>query len=85
VSQLRAGRCDRDDRAEHSGERGEPYPSFAQPDVGGQLCFRGVQPADDLLSALGEEPAGLGQPHAAAGPLQQLCSGLGLQPGNIDG
>ena len=43
------------DRAERGGKGGEPDPSLAQPDMGGKLVLRRVQPADDLLGPLGEQ------------------------------
>ena len=65
------------------GEGGQPDPALAQPDVRGQLGLGRVQPADDLLGPLGQQAAGVGQPHPPAGPLQQPRAGLGLEPGDV--
>ena len=73
----------RDDRAERGRERRQPEPPGAQPGVGGQFVLGGVQPADHLGGALGEEPPGVGEPDAPARPLDQLGPGLGFQPGQV--
>jgi long-chain acyl-CoA synthetase len=80
---LQPGRRRRDDGAERGPERGQPDPSLALSDVRGKFGLRGVQPPDDLLGPLGEQPPGVGQPYAAARPLQQPGPGLGLQPGDV--
>jgi hypothetical protein len=80
---LQPGRGGRNDRAERGGERGQPYPSLPQPDVRRELVLRRVQPADDLLGPLGQQPARVGEPNAPARPLQQPGSGLGLQAGYV--
>ena len=48
-----------------------------------ELSLRCVQPPDDLLGALGQQPASVGQPDAAADSLKQLGTGLGLEPGDV--
>jgi hypothetical protein len=49
--------------------------------VGGELRAGGIDAADDLGGAVGEQLSGRGEPDPAADPLQQLPAGLGLQPG----
>ena len=51
--------------------------------MGGQLRVGGVDAADDLGRPVGQQLPGLGQPDAAADPLQQLRAGLGLEPGEV--
>ena len=75
-------RC-RNQRAEGGRERGQPDPALSQPDVRSELCLGRIQPADDLLGPLGQQPASLGQPDAAADALEQLAPGLGLKPGDV--
>ena len=53
--------------------------------MGGELRVGGVDSADDLGRALGEQLSGRGHPDAAADPLQQLRAGLGLEPGEVVG
>ncbi len=72
-----------DERADGRGEAGQAYPAGRQPDVPRQLGVRRVDPADDLGGAVREQPTGLGQPDAAADPLEQLGAGLGLEPGEV--
>jgi hypothetical protein len=50
--------------------------------VGGELR---VDASDDLGRAVREQLPRLGQSDAAADPLQQLCAGLGLEPGEVVG
>jgi len=80
---LEPGGGGRHDGAQGGGERGQPDPSLAQPHVRRKLVLRRVQPADDLLGPLGQQPAGVGQPHSPARALQQPGAGLGLQPGDV--
>jgi hypothetical protein len=61
----------------------KPQPAGPQPGVGGQFVLGGVQPADHLGGALGEQSPGVGQPDAPARPLDQLDAGLSLQPGQV--
>jgi hypothetical protein len=63
--------------------RRQPHPALAQPDVRGELVLGRVQPADDLLGPLGQQPARVGEPHAPPGSLQQPGAGLGLQAGDV--
>ncbi len=48
-----------------------------------QLCLGGVEPPKDLLGALGEQPASLGEPDSAAGSLHQFRARLRLEPGHV--
>jgi hypothetical protein len=80
---LEPGRGHRHQRAERRRERGQPDPARPQAHVRGQLVLRGVQPAQDLLGPFRQQPARVGQPHAAAGPLGQQGPGLGLEPGQV--
>jgi Uma2 family endonuclease len=77
------GRRGGHDRAQRGGKRREPHPARSQPRVRGQLVFRRVQPAEDLGRPVGEQPPGVGEPDAPAGPLDQLGPGLRLQPGQM--
>jgi hypothetical protein len=54
-----------------------------RPESGGQFRRGRVDPADDLGRAVGQETTGLGEPDAAAHPLQQRRTRLGLQPGQV--
>jgi len=71
------------ERAERRRERGQPQPSGAQPAVDGEFVLGCVEPADDLRGALGQQPSGVGQPDAAARPLDEFGAGLGLQPRQV--
>jgi len=71
------------DRAERRGERGEPQPAGAHSAVGRELVLGRVEAADDLGGALGEQPAGVGQPDATPGPLDELDAGFGLEAGQV--
>ena len=69
--------------AEHRGEAGETDPPGGEADVPGQLRVGGVDAAHDLGRAVREQAAGLGQPDAAADPLEQLRAGLDLEPREV--
>ena len=49
----------------------------------GQFRLGRVEPAEDLLGALGEQLASLGEPDSAARALHQLRAGFRLQPGHM--
>ena len=53
--------------------------------MGGELRVGGIDASDDLGGAVGQELPGRGEPDAAADSLQQLCAGLGLEPGEVVG
>jgi len=53
--------------------------------VGGELRPGGIDAADDLGGAVGQQLPGGGEPDPSADPLQQLRSGLGLEPGEVVG
>jgi len=69
------------DRAQRGRERRQPQPTGPQPGEDRELVLRRVEPADHLDGPLGEQPARVGQPDSAPGPLDQLRSGLRLEPG----
>ncbi len=69
--------------AERGSERREPDGILLQADVRREFGLGGFEPAQDLLGALGEKPARVGQPDPAARPLHQLRAGLGLEPGHV--
>jgi hypothetical protein len=73
----------RDQRAQRGRERGESHPAASEPDVRSQLSLGGVQPADDLLGALGQQLARLRQSDTAPDALQELGAGLRLKPGDV--
>jgi hypothetical protein len=53
--------------------------------VRGQFRAGGIDPADDLRRAVGQQLPGRGEPDPSANPLQQLRAGLGLEPGDVVG
>ena len=61
----------------------DAHPPSAQSDMGVELCGRRIHAPEDLRRPLGEHPARLGQTDAAPHPLDQLCPGLRLQPGDV--
>jgi len=71
------------DRAQRGRERRQPQPTCPQPGEDRELVLRRVEPADHLDGPLGEQPARVGQPDSAPGPLDQLRSGLRLEPGQM--
>jgi len=75
----------RHERSDRGGEAGHAHPAGGQPDVGGQLRAGGIDPPDDLGGAVGQQPAGRGEPDPPADALQQLRAGLGLEPGEVMG
>jgi hypothetical protein len=75
----------RDERPDGRGEPGQAHPPGAQPHVSGELCVGGIDAADDLGCAIGQQLPGRGETDAAADPLEQLRAGLGLQPGDVVG
>jgi hypothetical protein len=83
VTGTKRRRGGRDQGAERRRERRQPQPSGPQPGVGGELALGRVQPADDLGGPLREQPAGVGKPDPAPGPLNELGAGLGFQPGKM--
>jgi hypothetical protein len=72
-----------DQRPKRGRERGKPDPAAPQADVGGKLGLGRVQSADNLLGALGEQLAGLGQPDTAPDAFQELGTGFRLQPSDV--
>ena len=83
ILRLEPGRGHGYQRAERRRERGQPDPACPQAHVRGELVLRGIQPAQDLLGPFRQQPAGVGQPDPAAGPLGQQRPGLGLEPGQV--
>ena len=75
----------RHERSDRRGEGGQAHAAGGQPDVGGQLRAGGVDAADDLGGAVGQQLPGRGEPDPSADPLQQLRTGLGLEPGEVVG
>ena len=51
--------------------------------MGGELGVGAFDPPEDLGRPLGQQLPGRGEPDPAPGPLQQLRSGLGLEPGEM--
>jgi hypothetical protein len=51
--------------------------------VCGEFGARGVDPADDLRGPAGEQLTGGRESDVPAGPLQQLRTGLGLEPSQV--
>ena len=75
----------RHERSDRRGEAGEAHAAGGQPHVGGELRAGGIDAADDLGGAVGQQLPGRGEPDPAADPLQQLRAGLGLEPGEVVG
>ena len=75
-------RCSREG-AERGPEGREPDSLLPQADVRGQFGLGGVEAAEDLLGALGEQAARVGEPDPAAGSLHQLRARFRLQPGHV--
>ena len=73
----------RHERSVRRGEGGEAHAAGVQSDVGGELRAGGIDAADDLGGAVGQQLPGRGEPDPAADPLQQLRAGLGLEPGEV--
>jgi hypothetical protein len=75
----------RHERSVRRGEGGEAHAAGVQSHVGGELRAGGIDAADDLGGAVGQQLPGGGEPNPAADPLQQLRAGLGLEPGEVVG
>ena len=82
-SRRQRGARRRHERADRRGEAGQPHTAGVQADVGGELRVGGVDAADDLRGAVGQQLPGLGEADPAADPLQELRAGLGLEPGEV--
>ena len=75
----------RHERPDRRGEGGQAHASGGQPHVGGQLRAGGIDPADDLGGAVGQQLPGRGEPDPTADSLHQLRAGLGLEPAKVVG
>ena len=75
----------RHQRAGGTAERGDPAGAGRLPLVGVQLGLGQLEGGEDLDAALGQSPAGVGEPHPAPDPLEQRYAGLALQQGELVG
>ena len=80
---LQPDGCGGHDRAERRRERGQPDPARAQAHVGRELILSRVEPAEDLLGPLSQQPPSVGEPDSAAGPLGEQRTSFGFQPGQV--
>ena len=67
----------RHERSVRRGEAGKAHAAGVQSHVGGELRPGGIDAADDLGGAVGQQLPGRGEPDPSADPLQQLRAGLG--------